>query len=101
METDPWRFLPAPTSADHDWARDNPGKWRYFVDPEVDPETSRWPEDCMSGWGSDDLGNLTQVWLNPDFEPSPETAQMDLTTEFELVLWRTTRGFADYDAFIG
>ncbi|MEV5651607.1 hypothetical protein AB0L57_25435 [Nocardia sp. NPDC052254] len=101
MATDPWRYVPAPTSDDHDWARANPGTWRYFVDPHVDPETSRWPQDCMSGWGSDDYGQLTRVWLNPDFEPSPGTAHMPLTTEFELVLWRTARGFVDFETFIG
>ncbi|MDR7172883.1 hypothetical protein J2W56_006649 [Nocardia kruczakiae] len=100
MAIDHWAFLPEPTAAERDWARANPGKWKYFADPAIGPAAATWPTNIMSGWGADENGELSQTWLNPDFVPAPETAEIEFANELELVLWRTARGFSAFGPFI-
>ncbi len=100
LDFDGETWVPEPTDADREWARANPGKWRYYLDPAVEESQARWPFNFMCGWPVNDSGEIGPMWLNPDFVPVPETADMELTSEFELVLWRTMRGFTAFGPFI-
>lgn len=97
---DPWSVMPPLTDADREWARANPGKFRYYTETGMKPGEARWPHDYVCGWGSDENGEINRAWLNPDYVPSPEYAFQPLTNEFELVMWRTIRGHQTFERFI-
>ncbi|NQE85861.1 hypothetical protein [Nocardia terpenica] len=84
--------LPEIQDKDHAWARANPETWMYYVDPKVDKSALQ-HANVMGGRLADDKGGFADYWLNPEFVPTPEYAGVELTTEFEQVLWRTNSGF--------
>lgn len=101
LQNDPWKVLPAVTDDDRQWARANPGKFQYYVDPDAGRNGKpRWPEDYRCGWGSDQHGQITRAWVNPDYVPGPTNADMPLTNEFELVWWRVAHGHITFERFI-
>lgn len=92
------RVLREPGAADVAWAQDNPGTWRYFVDPTVDQSTAS-EVNITGGWQAESGGGIRK-WLNPNFIPSSEFAGRDIVTEFELVSWRLDYGFNNIGHFI-
>jgi hypothetical protein len=86
------RILPEPTDSDYAWARANPGKWKYLTDPRADKSAIR-KENVLGGWLADDNGGIAEHWVNPEFVPLPQSVEVELANEFELVLWRATWGF--------
>ncbi|QIS18258.1 hypothetical protein [Nocardia terpenica] len=85
-------MLPEIQDKDYAWARANPETWMYYVDPKVDKSALQ-HANVMGGRLADDKGGFADYWLNPEFVPTPEYAGVELTTEFEQVLWRTNSGF--------
>jgi hypothetical protein len=93
------RVLPEPTDADFSWARANPGKWRHFVDPRADKSAIQ-QTNVIGGWLADDKGRFAELWLNPDFIPTPQYARREIANEFELVMWRVDYGFNNIGRFV-
>ncbi|MGV9540125.1 hypothetical protein [Nocardia beijingensis] len=91
--------LPALTERDFAWAQVNPGKWQYYVDPRADKSAVQ-EVNVLGGRLADDKGGFTDVWVNPDFTPMPESVDIEFATELELVLWRLSWGFNDLGRFI-
>lgn len=93
--------LPPVSEQDIANARQNPGNWFYYIDPEVSKDGPISPENVMSGRKADDAGNVTdEYWVNPDFIPKPRTAGMTFANAFELVFWRTLEGYCDIAHFL-
>ncbi|WP_062987615.1 hypothetical protein [Nocardia anaemiae] len=93
------QVLPEPSEADFAWARANPGKWQHFVDPRAD-KSAIGQSNVIGGWLADDKGGFAEIWLNPDFIPTPQYARRDIANEFELVMWRLEYGFNNIGRFI-
>ncbi|MET8871025.1 hypothetical protein [Nocardia sp. NPDC004604] len=93
------QVLPEPTDADFAWAHANPGKWKHFVDPRADKSAIQ-QTNVIGGWLADDKGGFAEIWLNPNFIPTPQYARRDITNEFELVMWRVEYGFNNIGRFI-
>ncbi|MFI6777015.1 hypothetical protein [Nocardia sp. NPDC050412] len=91
--------LPEPTDTHFAWARANPGKWKHFVDPRADKSAIQ-QTNVIGGWLADDKGGFAEIWLNPDFIPTPQYARRDIANEFELVMWRVEYGFNNIGRFI-
>ncbi|MGK8524495.1 hypothetical protein ACRS6B_24395 [Nocardia asteroides] len=92
-------ILPEPTDIDYAWARMNPGKWRYLTDPNAD-KSAITQENILGGWLADDNGGFAESWVNPVFIPHPQSIDVELANDFELVLWRAIRGFNNIAWFI-
>ncbi|WP_454198115.1 hypothetical protein [Nocardia sp. Marseille-Q1738] len=86
------RILPEPTASDFAWAQANPGKWKYFTDPRADKSALR-KQNVLGGRLADGNGGFAETWVNPEFIPVPQSVDVELTNEFELVLWRAMWGF--------
>jgi hypothetical protein len=93
------KILPEPQALDFAWARANPGEWDYFVDPGVDEESAG-PRNLIGGRLAGDDGTFVRTWLNPDFVPTERYSGWQLTTEFEVVIWRLTFGFNNIGDYI-
>lgn len=93
------KVLPAPEEADFVWAREHPGQWQYFVDPYADTSALT-QANLMGGRLADDKGEFTDLWLNPEFVPTPKSVAYPIENVFELVLWRLEWGFNNFGEFI-
>ncbi len=92
------QILPDPEESSFAWARENPGKWRYFVDPTAD-KTALTERNTIGGWHADESGGI-QPWLNPAFTPSSEYAQREIASFLDLAVWRVDYGFCELGHFI-
>ncbi len=93
--------LPPISENDRATARRSPGKWFYYVDPAVSRDGPIFPENVMSGRKADDAGNVSEeYWMNDGFIPAPSTAGINFANEFELIFWRTMKGYCRAGDFV-
>ncbi|MBL1072865.1 hypothetical protein JK358_00485 [Nocardia sp. 2] len=91
--------LPKPEASTYEWAAANPGRWEYFVDPTVD-ESKLGKANVIGGWRAGEAGDIAETWLNPEFVPTRAYSKRDITTGFELTIWRLDYGFANLGQFM-
>ncbi|MFI5780498.1 hypothetical protein [Nocardia sp. NPDC051570] len=91
--------LPQVKEADFVWARENPDKWMYYVDPSAD-KSALTNANVIGGRLANGEGEFVDRWINPEFVPTPQYAGVEFANEFELVMWRTNSGFTNIGRFL-
>ncbi|MCP2260353.1 hypothetical protein LX15_004067 [Streptoalloteichus tenebrarius] len=94
--------LPSVDESDIEKASTMSDEWLAYVDPNLPKGAPITGSFLMGGRFVDKEGRITdEYWVNPDFIPQqPKSAGMRFGSHFELVLWRTLKGYNNIDRFL-